>query len=260
MANLYVVLFGAISSVSVIMPYHAPVGCTFSAKPQLPVDQRPIPRHVLDHHHRFPTVLNNLRIAAQLDSLSVPLQLQEFKLLIREAARITRDEILASVADPGTKQLITLASISRAVWHGDKRLARILVNRSALARNHVEFTPGKVVLKRPDEFSSLYDAARADALERRKSAVFSNRSAINRLAKLWTPFGKRLVIHGIRVDGRVATSESSQLDALSSVWERTFSQKTKIDSKLATSIASKFASKCDLDSFASDSDTSRARS
>ena len=74
---------------------HAPAAFHFSIKPQFPVGQRHIPRFVANH--RFPAVLNNLVSTSDIDKLSVPLRLEKFKTLTREAVRIVRDEILANV-------------------------------------------------------------------------------------------------------------------------------------------------------------------
>ena len=76
---------------------HAPVAFPVTHKPQLPADQRPIPRFVVDHT-RFPEIFNNLVDALELHKLSVPLRLKQFKELMRDASWITRDQIVASAA------------------------------------------------------------------------------------------------------------------------------------------------------------------
>ena len=93
---------------------HGPVAIEMTIKPQLPADQRPIPRFVIDHP-RFPAILDKLVNAASIDQLSVPLKLKEYKALMREAARTTRDEILANASDTVATRTTLCASIARAV-------------------------------------------------------------------------------------------------------------------------------------------------
>ncbi len=65
----------------------------------------------------------------------------------------------------------------------------------------------------------------------RKDEVSSN---LSRLAKLWIPFGKKLVLEGVIVSGNAIFSEPQKTLALGSAWQSTFSSKP-FDSVMAQS-------------------------
>ena len=50
-------------------------------------------------------------------------------------------------------------------------------------------------------------------------------SKLNRLAKLWIPFGKALTLHGVITDGVVVCEEPAKTLALGAAWQPTFSEK-----------------------------------
>eukprot|EP00972_Heterocapsa_arctica_P027186 3997125-Heterocapsa_arctica.AAC.1 len=62
--------------------------------------------------------------ATNFDEYSVPLRLLRYKYLLREAARVTRNELM--ILEPAMLHVCatTCASIARAVWHNDDALAR----------------------------------------------------------------------------------------------------------------------------------------
>ncbi len=247
---------------------HAPVSFDFSVKPQLPVDQRPIPRFVVDHP-RFPIILDMLIKEKETDlrSLSVPLRLKMFKTLMRLAARRARDEILANTTDTISTRATLVASIARAVWHNDTRLAHILTDRCALAREHITVAGASVHLLDSAAFSSLYDSARADALEQRhrdaerersqssspmtsQKNLYRQRCAMVRLKQIWSPFGKKLPILAIRLGDALIKDDNAKLHALAQSWAPTFSQIRRIDKPMAKKFADKHASRYELPSFA----------
>ena len=59
-------------------------------------------------------------------------------------------------------------------------------------------------------------------------------SNLSRLAKLWIPFGKKLVLEGVIVSGNAIFSEPQKTLALGSAWQSTFSSKP-FDSVMAQS-------------------------
>jgi hypothetical protein len=75
--------------------------------------------------------------AAKLDALPAVERWQLHKVIIRAAATNTRNETFAH--DNNSKYAIgsKCASIARAVWHNDRRLASILIAHSALPRTHI---------------------------------------------------------------------------------------------------------------------------
>ena len=56
----------------------------------------------------------------------------------------------------------------------------------------------------------------------RKDKISSN---LSRLAKLWIPFGKKLVLEGVIVSGIVIFNEPQKTLALGAAWQDTFSAK-----------------------------------
>eukprot|EP00973_Karenia_brevis_P062882 8742187-Karenia_brevis.AAC.1 len=72
---------------------------------------------------------------------------------MREAAQLTRDEVLAdgSGGDFSTDSILT--SISRAVFSQNWALARLLWDRHALARDHLGSFDGHLYLRNPGSFS-----------------------------------------------------------------------------------------------------------
>jgi hypothetical protein len=145
---------------------HVPVAFCFTYKYQLPAEQRPIPRFVSDHP-RFMEALDNLTAAFDLDALSVPLRLPMYKKLMREAARITRNELFAIPDDTMDKRSTVCGSIARAVWHNDEKLASILISKSPAAQEHLEIGTSGVKIRDPTKFSNFYDTVRSAALESR---------------------------------------------------------------------------------------------
>ena len=111
---------------------HAPSILSISAKERLKQEELPIPRFVFDMPLYSETLVELVR-AANLDALSVPVRLPKFNQLIREAARIARNETLTKGADKAQANRTIFSSIARCVWRNDTRLFDVLVRRSSLA-------------------------------------------------------------------------------------------------------------------------------
>jgi hypothetical protein len=251
---------------------HAPVILSIAEKRRLSQDEKPIPRFVFDS----PLYLESLTAlvhAANLDALSVPLRLPKFKQLIREAARIARNETLSSNDSAAHPRSTIFSSIARCVWRNDLRMFDILSRRSLIASSFLVNDGGTIFINDPIKFDTDFNAARRDATQARIREIESDsmpqieapigvhtprqqdhkrsRSKIanlRRMLELWNPIGKRLSIVGIRVRPEEVTYESNlMLSALSSNWEPIFARK-EIDSCVASSFASQFASKFDFSS------------
>ena len=104
-------------------------------------DEKPIPRFIFDNPI-YLEVLEDLVRAANLDALSVPLRLPKYKQLIREAARIARNETLAN-DESETQARCTICPRLRDVFGGmtltcsvsslgDHWLRRASLSRSAI--------------------------------------------------------------------------------------------------------------------------------
>ena len=245
---------------------HAPVAFQFSTRCQLPADQRPVPKFVVDHP-RFSEILNSLVSASRLGVMFVPDRFSEFKSLMRSAARLTRDEILALGPRSVQACATTCASIARAVWHCGARLARVLLKRSAIARRRMRCSNGVVSLI--DSFASTqaYELARAEDLRRRQAEAHRDlRAALDpalalrqhrrqtanfhRLGRIWAPFGKQLPIVAIRVGDRLEHHPDARLSSLADAWSSTFSVVKPIDRPRAREPIKKHTSDFAFDDFA----------
>ncbi len=60
-------------------------------------------------------------------------KMKTYKAFLREAGRITRDELSTLKATDPTVLDMTLSTISRALWNNDVKIATLLLNRSELA-------------------------------------------------------------------------------------------------------------------------------
>ena len=186
----------------------------------------------------------------------------KFKGLLRLAARTTRDEIFNSAYLLASRNTVC-ASIARAVWHNDARLARILLGRSEFARSHIDANSNSIQLINPAIYARDYDAASTGAQEQRRQEALRGFSmagssyiahkihrrkiaCIERLLMLWSPFGKQLTTIAIKVNGSLIADDFEKQNALATAWAPTFSQVKTINTRLAEAVADRFASKFDL--------------
>eukprot|EP00972_Heterocapsa_arctica_P066946 9879883-Heterocapsa_arctica.AAC.1 len=79
---------------------HAPVQATLQWVPPTPRDERPIPKFICEHP-AFGVYHDKLCIAANLDDLPVVTRWMLRKEMMREAASITRGEMLTLPGDEG---------------------------------------------------------------------------------------------------------------------------------------------------------------
>ena len=224
---------------------HAPVACALSPRTVARPDSRPIPAYVFKLPG-FVSIHDALVEAACLDSLPTVARWMLHKTILRESARIARDDLLAVSGDLGQARGTTLSSIARAVWTNSTRLARTLISRSALALRHLRVSGNDVTLADPPAFETCICEDRCRSFDERiareqadldlkccaSSAPRrrSNRmSALLRLARLWSPFDRRLVVAGVitgfRSDGSpcVVLDPTARIGALSAAWSDTFS-------------------------------------
>ena len=111
---------------------HAAVIISARLAPALPEERRPVPRHIAEHD-KFKEYHDELFAACKAHALPAMSRLRVHKLIIREAARLTRNYCLETVGDDGYARNTTLNSVARAIIRNDGRLARRLIERSAIA-------------------------------------------------------------------------------------------------------------------------------
>ena len=230
---------------------HAPISMNFSLRKSLPRDQRPIPRGITELP-RFSVVHDALVAAAALDLLSPVARWQQHKHFLRQAAMIVRDE--ACVLDPTSSvpSNFALSAVARCVWTNDIRVARILIRQSPIGREYLCIQSDGVSLTDPEVFHAMIQQEKQTLIQARLQTIDndfpvhvnghrgqtagaakkrSKKDALMRLARLWSPFDKRLVLAGIRTGQNaggnytIAKSPTTQLDALRTAWAPTFDKK-----------------------------------
>ena len=137
---------------------------------RLPAEQRTISRHVVADP-LYVEYLQKLVNVSNLASLSVPLGLQHYKLLMREAARLLRDEhSLGFKSNP-----VALSSMYGArvlsVWHNDTRVASLLIERRNVAQRHLCVASGFVTVVNAAQFQLDFQLARQRAVESEDFAI-----------------------------------------------------------------------------------------
>ena len=228
---------------------HAPVIFSIAEKRRLAHSEKTISRYVFDS----PLYLESLSAlvhAANLDALSVPLRPPKCKVLIREAARIARNETLVNTELNAQARSTIYSSIARCVWRNDSRMFDILTRRSTIGARFLVKDGDSILINDTMKFDSDFNAARRDDTQARiKQAERDSRhqdyarsksklASLRRMLELWNPLGKRLSIAGIRVRNDELTYDSSlMLAALANSWEPVFSSRV-IDNSRAREFAS----------------------
>ena len=244
---------------------HAPVACALSPRCTVSPDSQPIPPWVF----KLPGFVSNhdaLVEAACLDSLPTVARWMLHKTILREAARLARDEYVSFRGDHGLAKGMTLTSISRAALSQNARLATTLISRSAIALQHLRVSGNDVYLADPPAFESCICDDRYRSFEERIAKEQadtdltccsaprkkpSKMQALLRLSRLWSPFDRRLVVAGVitgfRSDGSpcVVLDPSARLGALSAAWSDTFSAKASC-SATADEVVSRWARPLDF--------------
>jgi len=220
---------------------HSPFSVTVFAKKPLPPERRPISKHVASSP-AFKRALSALTDAACLDELSPPMRLQQHKVLIREAARIARDDSFINGATDATSLSAACATVARCVWNNDIRVYRILVAGNSFAAGHLELRDGMVCLKDAEQFEAKFTdlkhkahedrllqmdmekkrATRPDKVEHRQKKL---RVMMAKQMQLWCPFGKRLVLNAVSYGGELLRDPDAKLSALASEWRTTFAHR-----------------------------------
>ena len=238
---------------------HALVQCTLSWVPQMAPELRPIQKFVFSLPS-FELRHRQMCDAACLDDLSLLERWALHKDILREVARLVLAEHLVLAGHHGFGGSLTYTSIARAVWFSDTSLANTLIARSATARTHIRVEGSTVVLHdhaafaheiavdKHSTFSQRIAAAEVDFGAQQTPTIKHNRvNALMRMARLWSPFDKRLMLHGIkcvREDGSfvVVTAPASKVEALRTGWAPTFAHKTT-DTALASQILAQHSTK-----------------
>ena len=124
---------------------HAAFDVTFGLHQKQVSSANAIPRHICKH----PIFADKVQIYADdLDLLATPAttQLPLLKIIFTEAARAVRDHLLTHDSQGIESQRLVVASVARAVWRQDHRLASRLLRSSPLAPSLVGLSGNFVFL------------------------------------------------------------------------------------------------------------------
>ncbi|CAK0838272.1 unnamed protein product [Prorocentrum cordatum] len=219
---------------------HAPVRLRLSARAREDRESQPIPQHIFEHP-LFIKYFDLLVSHADLDSYAPFVRPQELKRLIREAARLTRDDLTDMHAPCSAAALTTCIAISRAVWRNDWQSARALKARTELGDQFLDISdPNNITLIEPGTFRRVveqHQRSRTEALLQEESAADTPfqqrrrlrkmRKAIQKRGRLWAPTGKTLKLKAIEVmhDHSTAETPAAMIEEVRRQWSPVFQAK-----------------------------------
>ena len=160
--------------------------------------------------------------------------------IIQDAAKIARDEQCANFPKSEFAISVTLTAIARSVWTNDVIVAKHLIHRTELGKKHLLVVEHTVTLVHPEEFEQMVEEDRKKQSDRKAAGIAadaklgknkkrSQMQALQRLAKAWSPFGKRIQLAGVRYreqgEWKVARSAEEKNEALLQGWAPVFAAK-----------------------------------
>eukprot|EP00959_Pyramimonas_sp_CCMP1952_P218464 4569174-Pyramimonas_sp.AAC.1 len=146
---------------------HAPLCITFGSRPQKAVEDQAAPRF-LCRAPGYKQYLNPLLRQSDLMKLPTIAKWAEYKRLLREAARLTRDKLVSARTPPLEAKMIMFRSISRAVHFNLVNLARTLLATTTVASEFSEISDDYIVsLSWPMNFWRQYEQLQRDLVEGR---------------------------------------------------------------------------------------------
>ena len=151
---------------------HAPTTLCFSHKPrggELPLR---IPSH-WSKHPAFSQHLEKIRSGVDFDAMPVHDALYLAKECMREASLKVRDYLFEQEPLSSHSVLCRVCSIARAVWTGDCKLARLLLEISPIAAEHINMSSGSPSLYSVPHFEEVFRSAKAKHLEAQRSNFIS---------------------------------------------------------------------------------------
>ncbi|CAK0859713.1 unnamed protein product, partial [Prorocentrum cordatum] len=153
--------------------------------------------------------------AADVDNYPPFIRLKEFKRLIREAARLARNDLADARAPCSAAALTACRAISRAVWRNDWKSARALRASTELGAkfldisdsNHIALIEPETCRRTFEQHQKEYLDPRAEAMQQEEQArdtPYLKRQRLRKMpratekrGKLWAPTGKVLKLRAI---------------------------------------------------------------
>ena len=204
---------------------HVPAWTKLAAKSAMHSNNRPIPGWVCKLPE-FAQQAARLTKYADIQRLPPFARLEAHKEILKVAAKRTRNIELAGLGHGPAKRrkTLVLASLARAAWAGDAKLAKCLPKDDNDIMVHLGWQ-GRLptLLERPAFCRKFQDAKRAECDERADEkaskaaggkATRKRGGGLQRLAQLWAPFGKKVVLSGVVVGTAVVTGFAEKGHAL----------------------------------------------
>ena len=240
---------------------HAILQLSLSLKPRTPLLEQGI-HPTIFRDPSFATYLHQLVTASNDTYLPIESRWRTHKRLMREAAQLVRDDWLLSPTGAGSRRgylegrVLTMRSISRAVWRQDVQLARRVQSTTELGAKFLIIANGAITLSDDAEFAMLSSAlhrhheARQRSLAQQAAQLPTGQPGAmgperlrqvlrssQRRALLWAPWKRRLVLQGIKPTGPqgpqpVARESCAMVDALRSHWQPVFADKFADETKI----------------------------
>ena len=131
-------------------------------------------------------------------------------------------------------------------------MAKLLLERSVLARETFEIVHGRVRLLDPLGYNLNVSAMTTAALDEELQNIGDSvsraprRAQLHRYAKQWRLNGRQLILSGVNIDGKIVRDPLLKADALGAAWTKTFSANPAVDSCKAKEFLERYATKYDL--------------
>ncbi|CAK0907052.1 unnamed protein product, partial [Prorocentrum cordatum] len=177
-----------------------------------------------------------------IEQYSPPIRLLYLKTLMKEGARFARNASLGQASDSTLGRIILCRSISRAVWRQDCTLGQKLIKAYPLAKQYLQYDAetSRISLENPGAFADLINSLEetdhmtkikrlgknlSAAPESEKKKLRQRLRRLQRRAKLWAPFDRRLHVRGIRRKDQLLSDPLDMASAISEHWGQIFSAK-----------------------------------
>ncbi|CAK0821636.1 unnamed protein product, partial [Prorocentrum cordatum] len=177
-----------------------------------------------------------------IEQYSPPIRLLFLKTLMKEGARFARNASLGQASDSILGRIILCRSISRAVWRQDLTLGNKLIKAYPLAKQflQIDAETNRIYLENPGAFADLINSLEttdhmnkikrlgknlSEAPESEKKKLRQRLRRLQRRAKLWAPFDRRLLVRGIRRNDQLLSDPLDMASAISEHWGKIFNAK-----------------------------------
>ena len=208
---------------------HGIVSLALGPRPNTSKNHLPIPKWVTTHP-RFAFVLQRLVHKEDLGKLTLPLRLSHYETLIREAARLCRNEISKAKRELPEMKLQNLITCGRIVTTNNVQLAKKLVDESDFYFARIRVAEDKVLLIDPCNFNAEYATSKRESFQisseedcTKPTNLKHKVQAGTRLAMLWRSKFPTLSLKAIkRTDGIFVSKAVDIANEMVSSWFNVF--------------------------------------